>query len=350
MRPAAILRDHSTPSRLELVLLLVIPTVVLTMPSDAAKHKQRVAAGSDFKSYTETIPGTAVTFEMEPVQGGTFLMGSPDDEPGRSPDEGPRHSVAVRAFWIGKTEVTWDEYDQFAFGRRETPATDSSAAQKGIDALTQPTPPYADESFGYGKGRRPVISITHHAAMEYCRWLSSKTGKIYRLPTEAEWEYASRAGSKTSFAFGADSKLLGEYAWYRDNSKDEPHPVGLKKPNAWGLCDMHGNVGEWCVDQYDRGFYGNSKPGAALIGPVLLPGEKRYPHVVRGGSWDDDAKQLRCAARRASVAAWSRRDPQNPQSIWWHTEATFVGFRVVRPVEEQENLKGLRSRVTRSSP
>jgi formylglycine-generating enzyme required for sulfatase activity len=110
---------------------------------------------------------------------------------------------------------------------------------------------------------------------------------------------------------------------------------------------MHGNVAEWVLDHYDKDFYSLSKQGA--VGPVLLPTERRYPHVVRGGSWDDDAARLRSAARRASNKEWSKRDPQRPQSIWWHTEAIFVGFRVVRPLEEQENLKGLRSKVTRES-
>lgn len=341
----------ATGSGFNSVLRLLVTLFLFALLTGGARQGQGLTPGPDeFKSYAETIPGSGVTFEMLPVPGGTFLMGSPADEPGRSSDEGPQHLVTVRAFWMGKTEVTWDEYDQFAFGRKDASISNASPAHKGADALTQPTPPYADESFGYGKGQRPVISITHHAAMEYCRWLSARTGKLYRLPTEAEWEYASRAGSKDSFSFGADSKQLGDYAWYRDNSNDEPHPVALKKPSALGLYDMHGNVAEWCVDQYDGTFYNSGKPGVAVIGPVLLPAENRYPHVVRGGSWDDDANRLRCAARRGSVAAWSRRDPQSPQSIWWHTEATFVGFRVLRPVVEQENLKGLRSRVTRSSP
>lgn len=301
--------------------------------------------------YFETIPGSNVRFEMASIPGGTFAMGSPPDESGRSDDEGPQHQVTIRPFWMGKFEVTWDEYDRFAFhqgiaGNR----VQGSAQQKGLaDAVTRPTPPYADESFGYGKGRQPAISMTHHAAMEYCRWLSAATGKLYRLPTEAEWEYACRAGSKSAYSSGAEPGKLGEYAWYAENSDAAPHVVGKKKPNAWGLHDMHGNVAEWCIDQYDKDFYGLTKMGAALS-PVLLPNERRYPHVVRGGSWDDDAARLRSAARRASRKEWSKRDPQRPQSIWWHTEAITVGFRIVRPFEEQENLKGLRSKVTRQSP
>jgi formylglycine-generating enzyme required for sulfatase activity len=306
----------------------------------------------EFTPYEETLPNTNVSFEMVPVPAGKFLMGSPDGEAGREPDEGPQIEVKLGAFWIGKHEVTWDEYDLFAFGDIEIPDHPLRAAAdpSGADALTQPTPTYGDESFGYGKGRRPAISMTHHAAMEYCRWLSAKTGKLYRLPTEAEWEYAARAGTQTAYSFGDDPAKLDEHAWHADNSDGRPQPVGGKQPNAWGLHDMHGNVAEWVVDEYQEDRYAALKAGAPVFAPVLLPGERRYPHVVRGGSWDDDPERLRSAARHASELMWSRRDPQRPQSIWWHTEATFVGFRIVRALEEQPELRALRSKVTRDSP
>jgi len=288
---------------------------------------------------------------MVPIAGGTFLMGSAADEPGQSPDESPQHQVTIRSFWMGRFEVTWDEFDQFAFKQQiiNERALRGPQQKGAADALTRPTPPYADESFGYGKGRQPAISMTYHAAMEYCRWLSAVTGNTYRLPTEAEWEYAARAGSRTAYSFGDDVSKLGAYAWYAENSTGAPHVVGTKKPNAWGLYDMHGNVAEWCIDQYDRNFYNILKAGIS-IGPVLLPDERRYPHVVRGGSWDDDPAKLRSAARMASRKEWSKRDPQRPQSIWWHTEAITVGFRIVRPVVEQEALKGIKSKITRQSP
>jgi formylglycine-generating enzyme required for sulfatase activity len=339
-----------------LYLAVVISFLLMAItPGDPKPHLPSSAEAqpdaAKIKPYAERIAGTDVTFEMIPVQGGTFVMGSPDNEPNRAKNEGPQHEVRIRPFWIGKTEVTWDEYDQFAFGAQiEKKQAATEQPDKSADALTRPTPPYADESFGYGKGRQPVISITHHAAMEYCRWLSAKTGKTYRLPTEAEWEYACHAGSKTAYSFGGDKAKLGEYAWYVENSEGRPHPVAMKKPNAWGLFDMHGNVAEWCLDHYDADFYTRFKSSVPALSPVLLPTEKRYPHVVRGGSWDDEAPRLRSAARRASEQQWSMRDPQEPQSIWWHTEAIYVGFRVIRPLEEQENLKGLRSKVTRQSP
>ena len=333
--------------------LLILGSGTVWWPANVANVAGQLKRSAvEFERYVELIPGTNVRFTMLPVPGGAFLMGSKDGEPGRVSDEGPQHQVTVRPFWMGALEVTWDEYDLFAFSQElnKDRRLNAPAAGASADAITHPTPPYADESFGYGKGRQPVISVTYHAAMEYCRWLSLKTGKTYRLPTEAEWEYACRAGSKTAYSFGDDPKKLDEHAWYLDNSDGAPHPGGKKKPNAWGFYDLHGNVSEWCIDQYDKDFYSHFRSTPSVLSPVLLPGEKRYPHVVRGGSWDDDAQSLRSAARKASRKEWSKRDPQSPQSIWWHTEAITVGFRVARPLDEQENLKGLRSKITRQSP
>lgn len=307
-------------------------------------------AAQTHDSYKEAIPGTAVSFDMVAIPGGAFVMGSPSGEPGRAADEGPAHEVRIAPFWMARTETTWDAYDAFAFAQAIASATrpaDPAAPPAGADAITRPTPPYADESFGFGKGRQPVISVQYHAAMEYCRWLSAKTGHVYRLPTEAEWEYAARAGSTGAFSFGRDDSKLDAHAWFERNSGGRPHPVAQKAPNPWGLFDMHGNVAEWVLDHYDPRQYEKVPAGAA--GPVALPSDRRYPYVVRGGSWDDAAPRLRSAARRGSSEAWNRRDPQSPQSIWWHTDATFVGFRVVRAVEEQDNLKGLRSRITPAS-
>jgi formylglycine-generating enzyme required for sulfatase activity len=316
----------------------------------SAANAQINGSPAEMKPYTEAIPGTSVQFEMVPIPGGSFQMGSPASEAHRASDEGPQHPVTLGPFWMGKAEVTWNEFDQFALARgiKKSSGTNrgqESENEKLADAVTRPTPPYADPTFGYGHDGYPAISMTHHAAMEYTRWLSAKTGNDYRLPTEAEWEYACRAGAKTAFSFGDDPARLGEEAWFKKDSDDRPHPVEKKKPNAWDLYDMEGNVAEWVLDVYDLNYYKPFDPLIPTRSPVLLPTEKEYPYVVRGGSWADDAPGLRCAARRASTDDWSRQDPQLPQSIWWHTDATFVGFRVTRPLEEQENLKGLKSKV-----
>jgi formylglycine-generating enzyme required for sulfatase activity len=289
---------------------------------------QGAAAPSALAPYTETIPDTKISFDMVPIPAGTFTMGSPESEAGRQADEGPQHQVTLPAFYMGRTEVTWDEFDQFGFklDLQRKRKLGIQLPQDAGDAVTRPTPPYADEAWGWGKGKQPVIGITQYAATKYCEWLSARTGKKYRLPTEAEWEYAARAGTKTAYSFGDDPAAAGEYAWFRGNSEEQPRVGAQKKANAWALHDMHGNVAEWTRDLYATDFY-TSAPSTS---PFNDPGKALYPHVVRGGSWDDEPVRLRSAARRSSAVSWSRRDPQNPKSLWWHTDATFVGFRVVR--------------------
>jgi formylglycine-generating enzyme required for sulfatase activity len=306
------------------------------------------------KNYTETIPDSKIPFDMIAVPGGTFLMGSPEGEKGRAAEEGPQHPVTVKPFWIGKCEVTWEEYDLIwrqKPGNKEQQMHAEKAGLKGkeFDAVTRPTPPYADETFGHGRDGRPCLSVTWHAATEYCYWLSQKTGKLYRLPTEAEWEWACRAGTKTAYHFGDDAKQLGDYAWFEGNAENLVQPVGKKKPNPWGLYDMYGNVAEWCLDQYIKDAYAKRPTDRPTLSPVLIPGEDRFAHVARGGSYadkpTDKVNYFRSAARRGSDKSWIKQDPQRPQSIWWLTDADIVGFRIVRPVEEQDNLKGFRSKV-----
>jgi formylglycine-generating enzyme required for sulfatase activity len=334
-RPA---KGQSAPGRL---------AVAAAVPASNAAS----ASSDEMNSYTETIPGTKVSFQMIPILGGTFMMGSPPTEPGRSEDEEPQHQVQINPFWMEVYETTWDEYDVFAFSSdllKQRASTEQEAnGDKLADAVTRPTPPYTDETFGFGREHHPAINITHHAAMEYTRWLSAKTGKDYRLPTEAEWEYACRAGSSGPYFFGKDAKQLGDYAWFMDNSDSKPREIGKKKANPWGLYDILGNVAEWVLDEYDGNFYKSAKPGELLVEPVLRPTARKYPNVARGGSWDDDPKRVRCAARQASNPDWSRQDPQRPQSIWWHTDATFVGFRVVRGLHEDAKLAGVKSLVTK---
>lgn len=297
--------------------------------------------------YTETIPETAIRFEMVAIPEGKFFMGSRPSEPGHNADEGPKHLVAIRPFWMGKTEVTWDEYDEFRKGNVPSNRTNAEALAKDADAVTRPTPPYPDETRGFGRNGYPAIGMSHHAAMEYCYWLSKKTGKTYRLPTEAEWEYACRAWTATAYFFGDDPRELGRFAWFGDNSDEKTHPVGRKAANPWGLHDILGNAAEWCIDRYAEDAYALRPRGRPSLSPVLLPTNAPYPHVARGGSWADRADACRSAARRSSDPSWNKLDPDS--SIWWVWDADFVGFRVVRAVEEQQDLKGLRSAVRHAS-
>ena len=322
---------------LALVCLLATAQQTWAQRSEPVANPASVAASeAEMKPYTDTISPNDVKFDMLPIKGGKFLMGSPEGETGRGEDEGPQHEVEVAPFWIGKHEVRWDEYEIFMlktdFQRRQLASLPVTAQDKVADALARPTAPYTDMTFGMGKYGYPAISMTHHAARLYCQWLSAKTGRYYRLPTEAEWEYACRAGTTTAYSFGDDPAQLGDHAWYFENSDDKYQKVGQKKPNPWGLYDMHGSVTEWCLDQYHVDFY-KQFAGKTTKNP-LDPPLTVYPNVVRGGSWDDDAEKLRSAARRASNVEWKIQDPQRPQSVWYHTDAQFSGFRIVRPLEE----------------
>lgn len=253
--------------------------------------------------YKVTIPNTTVSYEMLSIPAGEFLMGST-----HKANEEPTHRVRVDAFWMQAHEVTWDEYRLFMFQKDKDPS---------VDAVSTPTRPYMEMSFGMGINGYPAISMTQHAANKYAEWLSAKTGEFYRLPTEAEWEYACRGG-------GDDPTPLGDYAWYAANSKSKYQQVATRKPNAWGLFDMLGNVMEWTLDGYAP------YNAAAQTNPWVRP-TGPYPHAVRGGSWNDPADMVRCTSRVASDASWKEQDPQLPKSIWYMTDAQWLGFRLVRP-------------------
>jgi formylglycine-generating enzyme required for sulfatase activity len=220
-------------------------------------------------------------------------------------------------------EVTWDSYLMFMFadqaGERQKP-------DGLVDALSRPTAPHLEMSFGRGNEGFPAISMTQYAANKYAQWLSAKTGEYYRLPTEAEWEYACRSGA-TAPPTAAE---LNAVAWFKDNSPVPPfsdgtyHTVGTRQPNAWGLYDMLGNVMEWTLDQYAP------YPDAPAENP-WVKSTTPYPHAVRGGSWNDEAARVTCSARVASDADWKMLDPQLPRSVWYMTNAQWLGFRLVRP-------------------
>lgn len=299
-----------------------------------------------FENFTERIPGTSVKFDMVAINGGNFLMGSPENEDFRKPDEGPQHEVRVRNFFFGKTEVSWDEFIAFytetaSEGRPEEKAKTMKKAITA-DAITGATPPYGPPDQGWGMGKRPAITMTHHAAEVYCQWLSLKTGKKYRLPTEAEWEYACRAGTtgpnflnlgpeyfeKGGFLKNLFRKALpvniDSYINYAGNSPGmTSEPEGMEA-NPFGLVNILGNVAEFCSDWYDPAAYaksGSENPTGPSSGKE---------HVIRGGSFKSEARDMRSAARdHTRTKDWLLTDPQMPKSIWWYSDCNFVGFRVV---------------------
>lgn len=280
--------------------------------------------GQPLKPYEQTIPGTDIKFKMVPVAAGTFTIGSPASEKGRDADEGPQKSVQVSGFWMGEKEVTFAEWDAF-FKNADVPQT----KEISVDAVSRPTAQYIDLTWGMGRdNRQPTNSMSQQAALMFCKWLYEKTGVFYRLPTEAEWEYACRASTKTARPFGNDAQSLASYGFFSGNSEGKFHKTASLKPNAWGLYDMLGNLSEWTLDQYYPDAY--QKLPANAKDPLTPPASK-YPKVVRGGSYMDDAEELRCANRIASDASWNKRDPQIPKSKWWLTDGMYVGFRVVRP-------------------
>jgi formylglycine-generating enzyme required for sulfatase activity len=240
------------------------------------------------KNYSETIPGTTVAIDMVALPAGEF-----------KPAKGDAAPVKIKPLFVSKCEITWDAFDIFAF---QLDMSDKDKAA-GVDAKSRPSRPYGAPDHGYGHHNYPAIHITRYAAEQYCQWLSKKTGKTYRLPTEAEWTYAARAGG--------DGKVedLDKVAWYWDNADDKTHPVGKKAPNAWGLYDMLGNVAEY----------------------VTIPDEpKDAKPTACGGSYDEKAENVSVEARKTQDPTWNSTDPQNPKSKWWLSDGPFVGFRIVR--------------------
>ncbi len=342
------------------------PGIVSEDPGIPAAVAIEAELGGGFMiPYVGTIPDTYVSFEMIPIPGGEFVLGSPDSAADRREDEGPQVRVKIAPFWIGKCEVTWAEYQQFMeqyevfkkLAELRFTSTRMESAKKQlaelpkvkeyfekesleVDAITCPTPLY-DSSFTYGPGedpQQPAVTMTQFAAKQYTKWLSGITGQQYRLPTEAEWEYAARAGTTTAYSFGDDAAQIGEYAWTTDNADYQTHEVAQLKPNAWGLYDMHGNVAEWVLDQYVADHYARLKDGVMAVDAVAWP-TKLFPRAIRGGSWLTESPDCRSAARHKSDdPEWTLSDPNLPTSPWWFTEepATGVGFRIVRPLAQMD--------------
>lgn len=247
------------------------------------KEKEYVAApGASFRECAIGCPLMVV------VPAGSFMMGSPNNEDGREDDEDPRRKVSIpRSFAVSKTEVTFDEWDACVHVGACPPTPDS----------------------GWGRGNRPVINVSWEDARQYAAWLTRLTGRTYRLLTEAEWEYSARAGSTGRWSFGDDVAMLNEHAWFEDNSDAMTQPVAGKKPNAFGLHDMHGNVAEWVQDCYAESYQGAPTDGSAV------QGQSDCSRVLRGGTWEEEPSELRVARRYDSQFGFRDSD---------------LGFRVAR--------------------
>jgi len=254
-------------SREQLYWFIKVRSYVLTLGAESALKPQ-----DSFKE-CENCP------EMIVVPAGEFTMGSSKSEKGHNDNESPRHSVTIpRAFAVSKFAVTFDEWDTCVALGGCTPAWDGD----------------------WGRGKRPVINLSWNRAKQYVAWVSALTGKPYRLLSEAEWEYAARAGTTTRYCFGDDESGLGEYAWYVENSDFMTHPVGEKRPNAFGLYDMHGNVWQWVEDHYHDTYDGAPTDGS----PWVQDGDESL-HVMRGGAWIFIPQYLRAASRNEdSSEAW----------------------------------------------
>lgn len=287
------------------------------------------------KDYISKIPKTGVPYDMVAIRGGEFLMGSPPEEPKRKDDEGPQVRVKVSPFWMARYETSWDQYDPFMISKRPRYRDGTLEYPQHLkdptpaDFVSSPTSPYLEMDFNMGYEGFPAICMTHHAANKFCEWLSFQTGHFYRLPTEAEWEYACRAG--TTGPYSCPTNELEQFAVLDpEQIRVGYEKIGTKRPNPWGLHDMHGNVMEWCLDQYQRDAFSQWE-GNPVVDPVTRP-KTRYPRVVRGGSWYDPAEELRSARRIFSSPDWLIQDPQLPKSLWYLTDAHWLGFRVVRPL------------------
>ncbi len=291
------------------------------------------------KKYTETITaksGDKLSFDMVLVPAGVFQMGSASDEPGRKDDEGPQHQVRLDSFYLCPTETTialfTAYYQETVSAKRDLLGMQEEKKKEdgNVDAITGPTPVYGDMTMGYNE-KHPAIGITWHNAMTFCRWLSQKTGKQYRLPTEAEWEYACRAGATNAFGVTGDAEQMKDFAWYDATADSETSEVGKKKPNAWGLYDMSGNVREWVYDFYSPTAYQE----AAKQNPAVNPKgpESGQVHVARGGDYSCKVQDIRCAARAFEEPWWRAGDPQIPKSQWWLPEMDIIGFRVACSVD-----------------
>ena len=320
------------------------------------KIHEAAAEVTAFENFIETVPGTAASISMIAIPGGEFLMGSPEKEPFRNSDEGPQKRVRVSDFFMAEVEITWDQFWSFysetmSEGRTPPSVVYANNSREDVDAVSGPTPPFGLPDQGWGMGNRPAITMTHYSAQTFCQWLSLKTGRKYRLPTEAEWEYAARGGTDTPYFFEGNPKKLSNegflkgifkpdttgidgYTVYVNNSRNRTQEPSEVRANPFGLKNMLGNVMEYCQDWYAEDAYKSIQDGELdPKGP-----ESGTEHVVRGGYYNSDAAELRSASRgHTEHDKWLKTDPQNPKSIWWYSDIKGIGFRVV--CEVPSNLK-----------
>jgi len=258
-------------------------TSILMLPSPAPV---RAAPGAKLAPFTQTLPGSVVKIDMIPIPGGTVKIGG--------------KMVTVKPFWMAKTETPWEAYDVFLKSGPPSPAYDQTDFPE--DAIARPSHSYILPDLGWGHDGYPVINASHIAVTMFCRWAAKSMEKKYRLPTEAEWEFACRAG--VAGPWKIDKATLDKSAWYAPNSDGVTHPVGKKAPNKYGLYDMLGNAGEWANDMAGK--------------PVLC-----------GGTHRDAAIGVFPGMRRRWKPSWQETDPQFPKSRWWLADGRFVGFRMV---------------------
>lgn len=241
----------------------------------------------------ERIPKTTVDFELVKIPAGKITL---------KDKEGKEKEHQIKSIWIGKKEVTWPEYEYWYLAL-DLPANQRDGVKSDKKAIrSRPSVPYNPPDRGWGRDNSPVGSVFCREAKRYCEWLSAQTGKTYRLATEAEWEYACRAGGPP---VKPQKAQLKEMAWFDLNSDSQTHPCGEKKANAWGLVDMLGNVAEW-VTTMDGG------------------------EAVAGGSFNDAAEDVHSGARDFFHPRWQATDPQEPKGRSWLSDGPFAGFRIVR--------------------
>ena len=304
------------------------------------------------EDYTETIPNTTISFNMKAIPGGTFKIGSSENEQMRNSDEGPQKEVKISPFFMAEVEVTWNEYLAFySATAAEGRSTDTEGIRKtgDVDAISGPTPPYGQPDQNWGLGTRPAITMSYRSAETYVKWLSKVTGKNYRLPTEAEWEYAARGGKETPFFFEGQPKdfspkgfigkmfsksnmTINNYVIYSRNSYSKSAEPEKVQANPFGLKNMLGNVAEYCQDWYDKDTYSKITEGTLdPQGP-----ESGEEHVIRGGHFKSDIGEVRCASRDfTKTEEWLKTDPQMPKSIWWLSDCNYISFRVVCNFDEK---------------